>query len=244
MLRERYHALGDGHRGRTELPVVPRDGSGHLGAPGESPTQATGSLTDTASYWVRVTGTCGVVDSATATVTVMATPPATTYVDDGYIGLSDRHDGGLACTGSGPHIIGCDAFATVQAGMDAVASGGTVNVAAGSYAQNLLVSKALSLLGPNAGKAGYALDRVSEAILYPASVGYDFNLPSAVTILRIVSPDVTVDGFKLDGDNPSLPGGVSMGGANVDAAWGISNWASNSDTWGEGSSGSTCRTTS
>ncbi len=202
---------------------------------------STGATTQTitastsGSYSVTVADLgCTSAPSAATVVTVMATPPAFTYVDDGYVGLSAGTLVDWPHSGTGSHIIGCDAFATVQGGMDAVASGGTVNVAAGSYAQNLLVSKPLSLLGPNAGKAGYAPDRVLEAILYPASVGYDFNLPSAVTILRIASPDVTVDGFKLDGDNPGLPGGISMGGANVDAAWGVSNWASNSDTWGAG----------
>jgi len=87
--------------------------------------------------------------SSAVTVTVMALPPSAVYVDDDYAGLNP----GTPVTwpyvgGTGSHIIGCDAFATIgtvnaiPGGVDAVASGGTVHVAAGRYAENVVVARA------------------------------------------------------------------------------------------------------
>ena len=46
-----------------------------------------------------------------------------------------------------------------------VAAGGTVNVAAGTYAENIVVNKSVSLLGPNAGIDGNSGSRVAEATI-------------------------------------------------------------------------------
>jgi len=49
--------------------------------------------------------------------------------------------------------MGYDAFSTIQAGLTAVAAGGTITVSPGTgpYIENLTINKAVSLLGPNAG---------------------------------------------------------------------------------------------
>jgi pectin methylesterase-like acyl-CoA thioesterase len=44
-----------------------------------------------------------------------------------------------------------DAFATIQAGINALAEGGTVNVAAGTYTENVTVNKQLTLDGAGSG---------------------------------------------------------------------------------------------
>ena len=100
---------------------------------GTAETQSTGSLTSTTSFWVRVTGTCGTTDSETATVTVLTGPFASSFVDDGYAGLPAGTHVDWPYTGNGTHVIGCDAFDTVQGAVDATAPGGTVNVAPGTY---------------------------------------------------------------------------------------------------------------
>ena len=46
-----------------------------------------------------------------------------------------------------------------------VAEGGTINVPAGTYAEEIVVNKPVTIKGPNAEKAGAAEDRVAEAIL-------------------------------------------------------------------------------
>ncbi len=52
---------------------------------------------------------------------------------------------------SGGHAWNVDAFAAIQDGVTAVADGGTVHVAAGTYSENVVVAKPLTLLGANAG---------------------------------------------------------------------------------------------
>ncbi|MDB5169938.1 MAG: hypothetical protein JWN82_334 [Candidatus Saccharibacteria bacterium] len=62
--------------------------------------------------------------------------PSTVYVDANYTVSSD-----------GSHIFGYDAFSTVQDGVNAVAAGGTVSVAAGTYTGAINVTKPASIVG-------------------------------------------------------------------------------------------------
>lgn len=66
--------------------------------------------------------------------------PAEVWVDDDYC---------VGCPNDG-HLWGYDAFATIQDGIDAVA-GSTVNVAAGTYNEDVTVDKSLTLSGAQAG---------------------------------------------------------------------------------------------
>jgi hypothetical protein len=86
------------------------------------------------------------------------------------------------------HLWGYDAFNTVQAGVNRVGSGGTVNVAAGTYAENVTANKPVMLLGANQGITGCGA-RGSESII---SGG-------AGIAIDITSDGVTVDGFNLTG---------------------------------------------
>jgi hypothetical protein len=71
---------------------------------------------------------------------VMDAPPLTeTWVDDDYCDV---------CANDG-HLWGYDAFATIQEGIDAV-DGSTVNVAAGTYVEQLDIGKAITLRGAGA----------------------------------------------------------------------------------------------
>jgi parallel beta-helix repeat protein len=63
-----------------------------------------------------------------------------TYVDDDWVGSSN---GDIV----GGHIFGQDAFDTIQKGIDGTASGGTVNVAAGTYDEQVVIDKSLTLQG-------------------------------------------------------------------------------------------------
>ncbi len=75
--------------------------------------------------------------------------PPVTWVDDSWVGTTPGTDP----DGAGPASnFGYDAFATIQGGIDGVSVGGTVNVAVGTYNEDVLVNKVVDLVG--AGPAG------------------------------------------------------------------------------------------
>ena len=126
-------------------------------------------------------------DSATMD---LAVTPTTVWVDDDYC------DG---CANDG-HTWGYDAFDNIQDGIDAV-EGSTVNVAAGTYTESILIEKELTLLGATAGvnKNGYTVppnyawdDTVESIINHPdPSGGY-----TAIVDIHDVD-NVTFDGFVV-----------------------------------------------
>ena len=65
--------------------------------------------------------------------------PSTVWVDSAYTSSS-----------CGGHTWGYDAFTTINDGLSAVETLGTVNVAAGTYTENIVVSKAVTLAGADA----------------------------------------------------------------------------------------------
>ena len=134
-------------------------------------------------------------------------PPTATYVDTGYIGLP----AGTVVTwpavgGNGTHYIGCDAFATIQGGVNRVATSGTVNVAAGSYAEWVTISNPLCLVGPNADINPNLNTRNPEAIIYEPG-----NDPESDLIVTVANTtNVVIKGFTIDGDNDlSIPGQIN-----------------------------------
>ncbi|MBK9214364.1 MAG: carboxypeptidase regulatory-like domain-containing protein [Chloracidobacterium sp.] len=75
--------------------------------------------------------------------------PPITWVDDSWTGSAPGSDP----DGPGPATsFGYDAFATIQGGINGVDGGGTVNVAVGTYNEDVLVNKVVDLVG--AGPAG------------------------------------------------------------------------------------------
>ncbi len=74
---------------------------------------------------------------------------STVYVDDSWVGTTpgDDPDAGGPAT-----IFGCDSFATIQEGVNAVSAGGTVQVASGTYDEDVAITNAgLQLIGAGAG---------------------------------------------------------------------------------------------
>jgi len=115
----------------------------------------------------------------------VAGPASDVYVDDAWAGLPDGTP--VQFPGQTEYrTIGIDAFDNIQAGVDNV-SGSTVNVAAGTYTQNVVVNKALDLIG--AGAATTILD--------------GNNVGNTVTI---TASDVKLSGFNVIG-------GYSNGGS-------------------------------
>ncbi len=85
-------------------------------------------------------------------------------------------------TGDCGQSAGVDAFNTIQAGIDAVAPGGTVSVAAGTYNEAVVITKPVTL----------------RSISGAASTIIDGNSATGNRYLvTIEANDVTVDGFTI-----------------------------------------------
>lgn len=118
--------------------------------------------------------------------------PLVVYVNDDWIGLPNGTDP----DGMGPATsMGTDAFGSIQAGVTGVATGGTVNVLAGTYNEaQVLIQKAVTVTG--AGAATTMINGGNTGIATAGLVRVD--LPEAET------GNVTVSGFTVT--NPGLTG--------------------------------------
>lgn len=172
---------------------------------------------------VALTDIHGNVSNALVTITIDAPPtPTVVYVDDDYpnsCAAVNFPSNGVP----GPYYVGFNAFNTIQAGIDAVAAGGTVHVAAGTYTELVTVDKPVTVLGPNASINPNTGSRVSEAVVRPSASDPDPDT-SSVVLMYVESDDVTIRGLTLDGDNPALTSGVVSGGADIDAVEGIASY--------------------
>ena len=113
------------------------------------------------------------------------------WVDDDWDGYSN----GTVVDG---HTIGTDAFAEIQEGINAIVDNGTVNVAAGTYNENIVISDKprLQLLGAGAGVTTINGDGTGSVV-----TGNNIN------------PDSRIEGFTITGGQAIVAGnGGDRGG--------------------------------
>ena len=104
--------------------------------------------------------------------------PSQVWVDDEWTSQGDVY---LSDTSL---IWQYNAFATIQEGINAVAEGGAVNVAAGMYNEQVIIDKSLTLQGE---------DREATVIEYPST------LPKTQYLILVKADDVKITEFKLLG---------------------------------------------
>ena len=108
---------------------------------------------------------------------------------------------------------------TIQAAVNQVSSGGTVHVAAGTYVENVIVGKAMTIQG-----AGQGSTIVEPAVSGPAPTGCGGSplCAGGSTVFLIAADNVHIAGLTVEGANPSLAlSGLIRGGVAVNARNGI-----------------------
>jgi glucose/arabinose dehydrogenase len=113
-------------------------------------------------------------------------------------------------------------YTTIQAAVNDASAGDTIEVHAGTYRENVTISKPLTLVGPNAGVNPNTQRRKPEAVVVPGT-----DNAASGTIFTVTASHVTIDGFTIDGHNGFLTGtALPITGVLTSAANGISNGAS------------------
>jgi hypothetical protein len=114
-------------------------------------------------------------------------------------------------------------FATIQAAINGSNNGDIILIAAGIYREDITLNKYLKIRGANYGINPNTGIRVSETIIQPATSDPDPYSPTYVINFYIGAngSGSIIDGITFDGDNPTLTSGVTINGADIDAAEGI-----------------------
>lgn len=176
------------------------------------------------TYNLSATTSSGLTPATSTSFDIIVGPPEV-WVDDDWAPLTN----GTTVMG-GAHVIGLDAFAVIQSGVNAVASGGIVHILAGTYSENVIVSKSMEIEGAGQGSTilrpaadaplcpGSPCDTLCDPTVQPAPPGQ----PASI-LIRVRANDVIIHDLTLDGSNPALdPGsGVVRGGVTVHARGGI-----------------------
>ncbi len=148
-----------------------------------------------------------------------------TFVDDSWFGLAPGTQ--VFFPGDpNPHFIGIDAFATIQGGINAVVTGGTVHVAAGTYSAAigevfpLTINKTVTVVGDPSGSQPYIA--ITAGTLHAVEIKannvtlenlhfYQADHPSDAAIIYMpwggTWPDFTIDYSDLTIRNCLIEGG-------------------------------------
>jgi nitrous oxidase accessory protein NosD len=109
---------------------------------------------------------------------------------------------------------GC-AYTGIQAAINAAAPGATITIGSGSYTENIVIDKPVTLQGSGVKTVVYP------ATSNPVCAGGSLCGGTASNIMLVEADNVTITKLLLEGDNPSLTSGVVVGGKDIDARNGI-----------------------
>ena len=114
--------------------------------------------------------------------------------------------------------VGCTAsYASIQSAIDdvSVAAGWTIYIDPGTFVENVVVNKSVTLQG-----SGMGVTIVQPAISGPTCASGSICAGSSNVIL-VQADNVTIRDLTVDGNNPALNSGVFSNGVDVDARNGI-----------------------
>ena len=149
------------------------------------------------------------------------------YVNSAWAGdTTGQH----VTVGTATKIFGTNAFATIQDGVNALTAGGTTNVLAGTYAENVTIGPndfGISVIGPNTSynPLSSAAPTNPQAVVEP---GLNSNADTS-SVFLVQASKVTIEGLTIQGSLTSGPSvGQSTGfslptGVTTYAAAGVSN---------------------
>lgn len=164
-----------------------------------------------------------VASNSSRTVCIQPVVPTDFYVND-QITTGDHYT----------TAIGNDAnpgtqalpFATINHAISVAAAGNTIWVDAGTYVENVAVNKSLILKGSNFGINPKTGTQLAQSILIPATSQPNIGAASPVSVINFsgTTNGSVIDGFTINGDNPSITSGVPINEntGDVDATAGIS----------------------
>lgn len=109
---------------------------------------------------------------------------------------------------------------------DGTLPGGTVYVAAGTYTEQITVDRALDIRGAQYGVSPATRTNPANESIIRAAVGdldpFDGSDDENSVMVTLTADGVKLNGFTIDGDNPSIDSNYELNGADVDAYGGIS----------------------
>jgi nitrous oxidase accessory protein NosD len=109
---------------------------------------------------------------------------------------------------------GCSST-SIQSAINAASAGATITIGPGSYSENVVVNKEVTLQGSGNSTVIYP------ATSNPACGGGSLCGGTASNIILVEASGVTITKLRLEGDNPALTSGVVVGGKDIDARNGI-----------------------
>ena len=105
-------------------------------------------------------------------------------------------------------------YATIQAAVNAAPSGGTVTVDAGTYAEQVTVTKPLTIDGAQAGVDARGSARVNGSATTESVVTGAASGSTVTSAFHVLANDVTIDGFTVKGEtsqDDQLGAGIVIG---------------------------------
>lgn len=148
--------------------------------------------------------------------------------------LADAQAAAAACAGGCGHMTGANMYidslsdstqlyvspgASIQAAINAADNGDTINIAAGTYVENVIVNKSVELAG-----AGQSSTIIKPATSLPnpcAGSSTCGSITASTNVVAVQANNVVIHGLTVDGDNPTLTSGIVRNGADLDARNGI-----------------------